>query len=491
MSIGEFISYLDGLVWGTVMMVLIIVVGILLSVRTKFHPQRRLGLSLRYAVTNEEGAEGDVSSFGALTTALAATVGTGNIVGVSTAIMAGGPGALFWMEFAAFFGIATKYAEGVLAVKYRHVKEDGSILGGPFYYIEKGMGPKWKWLGKLFALFGALAGALGIGTSTQVNGIVNAINKVATEAGATKVAFTAFGEDASWVKVIATIIITAGTIAVIVGGIQRIAQVTEKIVPAMMVLYVVSALLVFFFNIGHLGEALVKVFSGAFGANAEYAALAGGAGAAFRLAIQKGVARGIFSNEAGLGSAPIAAAAAQTKECVRQGMVSSTGTFLDTIVICTMTGLCVVMTGAHEQGLEGVEVTMWAFGNGFPWPTIVGYVILATCLALFAFSTILGWDYYAERCFDYFTNGNKGALKAYRWLYVAAVAIGPFLPLAVVWDFADLMNGLMAFPNLVALFALSGVVAKETFDFWKRRESGEYNDGLEAAKAAKKAAKAK
>ena len=472
MSVGEFIGWLDGLVWGTVMMVLIIVVGILLSVKTKFHPQRRIGLSLKYAVNNEEGAEGDVSSFGALTTALAATVGTGNIVGVSTAIMGGGPGALFWMEFAAFFGIATKYAEGVLAVKYRHVKDDGSILGGPFYYIEKGMGPKWKWLGKLFALFGALAGALGIGTSTQVNGIVNAINKVATEAGATKVAFTAFGEDATWVKVIATIIITAGTIAVIVGGIQRIAQVTERIVPAMMVLYVVSALLVFFFNIGNLGHALVEVIAGAFGLRAA----AGGAMGAFLLAMQKGVARGIFSNEAGLGSAPIAAAAAQTKECVRQGMVSSTGTFLDTIVI---------WTGANEQGLEGVEVTMWAFGNGFPWPTMVGYVILATCLALFAFSTILGWDYYAERCFDYFTNGNKGALKAYRWLYVAAVAIGPFLPLGVVWDFADLMNGLMAFPNLVALFALSGVVAKETKDFWERRQSGAYNDNLPDKKAKK------
>ena len=483
MSVGEFIGWLDGLVWGTVMMVLIIVVGILLSVKTKFHPQRRIGLSLKYAVNNEEGAEGDVSSFGALTTALAATVGTGNIVGVSTAIMGGGPGALFWMEFAAFFGIATKYAEGVLAVKYRHVKDDGSILGGPFYYIEKGMGPKWKWLGKMFALFGAL----GIGTSTQVNGIVNAISKVGDSLGATKVAFTAFGQDATWVKVIATIIITAGTIAVIVGGIERIAQVTERIVPAMMVIYVVSALLVFFFNIGNLGHAIVEVVAGAFGLRAA----AGGAMGAFLLALQKGVARGIFSNEAGLGSAPIAAAAAQTKECVRQGMVSSTGTFLDTIVICTMTGLCVVMTGAHEQGLEGVEVTMWAFGNGFPWPEIVGFIILATCLALFAFSTILGWDYYAERCFDYLTNGNKGAIRAYRWLYVAAVAIGPFLPLGVVWDFADLMNGLMAFPNLVALFALSGIVAKETKDFWDRKTSGAYDDGLEAAKAAKKAAKGK
>jgi len=497
MTIGEWISYVDGLVWGTVMMVLIIVVGVLLSVRTKFHPQRRIGLSLKYAVTNEEGAEGDVSSFGALTTALAATVGTGNIVGVSTAIMGGGPGALFWMEFAAFFGIATKYAEGVLAVKYRHVKEDGSILGGPFYYIEKGMGSGWKWLGKLFALFGALAGALGIGTSTQVNGIVNAINKVAVEAskdGKLKVAFTLFKEDQSWVKVIAAIIITAGTIAVIVGGIQRIAQVTEKIVPAMMVLYVVSALLVFFLNIGELPRAIVDVFAGAFGFRP---VAAGTAGAAFALAMQKGVARGIFSNEAGLGSAPIAAAAAQTRECVRQGMVSSTGTFLDTIVICTLTGLCVVMTGANTfvdeatgELLAGVEVTMHAFAYGVPWPPMVGYVILATCLALFAFSTILGWDYYAERCFDYLTNGNKAGLMAYRWLYVAAVAIGPFLPLGVVWDFADLMNGLMAFPNLVALFVLSGVVAKETKEFWDRKTSGAYDDGLAAAKAAKAAKKA-
>ena len=484
MSISELISTLDGWVWGTVMMVLIIVVGILLSVRSKW-TQKNIPIALKYAVNNEEGGEGDVSSFGALTTALAATVGTGNIVGVSTAIMAGGPGALFWMEFAAFFGIATKYAEGLLAVKYRQVKEDGTILGGPFYYIEKGMGHKWKWLAKMFALFGSLAGALGIGTSTQVNGIVNAINKVADTVGANKVAFTVFGEDASWVKVIAAVIITVGTIAVIVGGIERIAQVTERLVPAMMVLYVVVALLIFIVNIGKLPHAIVEIVAGAFGLRAA----AGGAMGAFLLALQKGVARGIFSNEAGLGSAPIAAAAAQTRECVRQGLVSSTGTFLDTIVICTLTGLCVVMTGANEQGLEGVEVTMWAFGHGLPWPELCGFVILAICLALFAFSTILGWDYYAERCFDYLTNGNKGAIKAYRWLYVAAVAIGPFLPLAVVWDFADLMNGLMAFPNLVALFALSGVVAKETADFWKRKNSGEYDDGLAAAKAAKQAAK--
>ncbi len=481
MSIGEFITYADGLIWGPVMMVLIIGVGVILSVRTGW-TQKRIPIALKYAVNNEEGGEGDVSSFGALTTALAATVGTGNIVGVSTAIMAGGPGALFWMEFAAFFGIATKYAEGLLAVKYRHVKDDGSILGGPFYYIEKGMGSGWKWLAKLFALFGALAGALGIGTSTQVNSIVSAVNQL-FDPNNEHIAFGNY----TWTTVIAAVVVTLGAILVIVGGIERIADVASKIVPAMMVIYVVTGLAVFIYNIGNFPSAIVEIVRGAFGLDAA----AGGAFGAFMMALQKGVARGIFSNEAGLGSAPIAAAAAQTKECTRQGLVSSTGTFLDTIVICTMTGLCVVMTGAddwaHANGAEGVAVTIRAFGEGLPWPNFMGALILSMCLALFAFTTILGWDYYAERCFDYLTNGNKGLIKAYRWLYIAAVAIGPFVALNVVWDFADAMNGLMAFPNLVALFALSGVVAKETKDFWRRKDSGEYDDGLSSKKAAKKA----
>ena len=474
MSIGDILNTIDGWVWGIVMMVLIIAVGITLSAKTKFHAQKHIGLSLKYAVNNEEGGEGDVSSFGALTTALAATVGTGNIVGVATAIMAGGPGALFWMEFAAFFGIATKYAEGVLAVKYRQVKDDGTILGGPFYYIEKGMGSSWKWLAKMFALFGSLAGALGIGTSTQMNGIVEAICRVVDP----EESHIMFGHY-SYARVITTAIITIAVILVIIGGIQRIAQVTERVVPAMMVLYVVTALLIFLFNIKNLPHAIVEVVAGAFGLRAA----AGGAFGAMWMAMQKGVARGIFSNEAGLGSAPIAAAAAQTKECVRQGMVSSTGTFLDTIVICTMTGLCILMTGAHEQGLGGVLVTIYAFSNGLPWPAICGAVILALSLGLFAFSTILGWDYYAERCFDYLTNGNKKAILAYRWLYVAAVAVGPFVALDALWAFADIMNGLMAFPNVIGLFALSGVVAKETKDFWERRQSGEYNDNLPEKKA--------
>lgn len=487
MSIAQFIDKADGLIWGPVMMVLIIGVGILLSIRTGW-TQKRIPIALKYAVNNEEGGEGDVSSFGALTTALAATVGTGNIVGVSTAIMAGGPGALFWMEIAAFFGIATKYAEGLLAVKYRHVKDDGTILGGPFYYIEKGMGPQWKWLAKLFALFGALAGALGIGTSTQVNSIVASVNQL-FDPNNEHIAFGNY----TWATVIAAVVVTVGAILVIIGGIERIADVASKIVPAMMVVYVVTGLLVFIWNIKAFPAAIVAIVKGAFGLNAA----AGGAFGAFMMALQKGVARGIFSNEAGLGSAPIAAAAAQTKECTRQGLVSSTGTFLDTTVICTMTGLCVVMTGANtwaeEQGVTGVAVTIRAFGAGLPWPNIMGAIVLSVCLSLFAFTTILGWDYYAERCFDYLTNGNKTAIKAYRWLYIAAVAIGPFVALDVVWTFADCLNGLMAFPNLIALFALSGVVAKETKDFWRRKDSGEYDDGLAKAaaeKAAKKAAKA-
>ncbi|MBQ0018544.1 MAG: alanine:cation symporter family protein [Clostridiales bacterium] len=488
----DFLNTLDGWVWGIPMMILIVGIGIVLSFRMGFLQFRKLGTALTYAVNNEEGGEGDVSSFGALTTALAATVGTGNIVGVGTAILAGGPGALFWMEFAACFGMATKYAEGLLAVKYRHVKEDGTILGGPFYYIEKGMGAGWKWLAKLFALFGALAGALGIGTSTQVNSICSAVSQLADPEGIHTLML--FGHEYTWANTITAIVVTVCAILVIIGGIERIADVASKIVPTMMVLYVVAGLLIIIMNIGDLGPAIVKICKGAFGADAEYQAAAGGALGAFYMACQKGIARGIFSNESGLGSAPIAAAAAQTKECARQGLVSMTGTFLDTIVICTMTGLAIVMTDAYNSGFEGAPMTMEAFNVGlskiFPYEWRVGSIILALSLALFAFTTILGWDYYAERCFDYLTNGNKPALKAYRWLYIFAVAIGPFVALDAVWTFADITNGLMAFPNLVGLYALNGVVVRETKDFWRRKDSGEYDDGVAANKAARKAAKA-
>ena len=464
---------IDGWVWGIPMMVLIMGVGILLSFRMGFLQFRHLGIALRYAVSNEEGGEGDVSSFGALTTALAATVGTGNIVGVGTAILAGGPGALFWMLVAACFGMATKYAEGLLAVKYREIKPDGTVLGGPFYYIEKGLGPSWKWLAKLFALFGALAGAMGIGTTTQVNSVTNAVSALFDPENK-NILFSVGNMEYTYAKTITAIIVTVCAILVIIGGIERIADFASKIVPAMMVLYVVCGVAILLFNITKIPGAVVEIVQGAFGMKAA----AGGAAGAFYMALQKGIARGIFSNESGLGSAPIAAAAAKTNECARQGLVSMTGTFLDTIVICTMTGMAIVLTGAQNSGYEGVEMTMYAFGQGLPWPMVCGRVVLAISLALFAFTTILGWEYYAERCFDYLVNGNKGAIVFYRWFYIAAVAIGPFLALDFVWTFADITNGLMAFPNLVGLFALNGVVVKETKDFWRRKNSGEYDDGL-------------
>ena len=418
-------------VWGVPMLILIMGCGILLSVRMGFLQFRKLGKALKYMVHNEEGGEGEVTSFAALTTALAATVGTGNIVGVATAIVVGGPGALFWMEIAACLGMATKYAEGLLAVKYRVIDENGHALGGPFYYIERGMGPKWKWLAKLFALFGAMAGVLGIGTITQASSITGAVNQVFDPENK-HIAFSIGENSYSWSVVITAVLVAVLAALVIIGGIKRISTVASLVVPAMMVIYVVAAVCILLFNIGKLPAAIVLIVQSAFGLKAA----AGGALGAMMIALQKGVARGIFSNEAGLGSAPIAAAAAQTKEPVRQGLVSMTGTFLDTIVICTLTGLSIVLTGSHDVGLEGVDVTIRAFGEGLPWSSQTGAVVLTLCLIFFAFTTILGWDYYAERCLEYFTNKNMTAVKCYRWLYIFAVLIGPFLTLKFVWTFA-------------------------------------------------------
>ena len=459
-------------VWGVPMLILIMGCGILLSVRMGFLQFRKLGKALKYMVHNEEGGEGEVTSFAALTTALAATVGTGNIVGVATAIVVGGPGALFWMEIAACLGMATKYAEGLLAVKYRVIDENGHALGGPFYYIERGMGPKWKWLAKLFALFGAMAGVLGIGTITQASSITGAVNQVFDPENK-HIAFSIGENSYSWSVVITAVLVAVLAALVIIGGIKRISTVASLVVPAMMVIYVVAAVCILLFNIGKLPAAIVLIVQSAFGLKAA----AGGALGAMMIALQKGVARGIFSNEAGLGSAPIAAAAAQTKEPVRQGLVSMTGTFLDTIVICTLTGLSIVLTGSHDVGLEGVDVTIRAFGEGLPWSSQTGAVVLTLCLIFFAFTTILGWDYYAERCLEYFTNKNMTAVKCYRWLYIFAVLIGPFLTLKFVWTFADIFNGLMAFPNLVGLVALNGVVVKETRDYFKRLDAGLVDEG--------------
>ena len=476
---SEVLSQIDSYIWGIPMIVLIMGTGLLLTIRTGGTQFRRLGKALRYMVHNEEGGEGEVSSFAALSTALAATVGTGNIVGVATAIGTGGPGALFWMEVAACLGMATKYAEGLLAVKYRVLDENGKALGGPFYYIERGLGPKWKWLAKLFAFFGAAAGILGIGTITQINSITSAVSRV-FDPDSKHIAFSIGENSYSWTTVIAAIVVTALVALVVLGGIQRISTVASLVVPAMMILYVVIALAILVYNIDQVPAAIVKIVRSAFGMDA----VAGGMLGAMIVAMQKGVARGIFSNESGLGSAPIAAAAAQTNEPVRQGLVSMTGTFLDTIVICTMTGLTIILTGSNEVGLEGVDVTIRAFGQGLPWSETAGAIFLMIALSFFAFTTTLGWDYYGERCLEYFTNKNQKAVKVYRYLYILAVFLGPFLTLEFVWTFADIFNGLMAFPNLVGLLGLSGVVAAETKSYFKRLAAGEINEGSKFRKTA-------
>ena len=459
---------IDSLVWGIPLMVLILAGGILLTARMKVLQLRKLPLALKWMIKNEEDGEGEVTSFGALCTALSATIGTGNIVGVATAVCAGGPGALFWMIVAAFFGMATKYAEGLLAIKYRVVDENGHSLGGPFYYIERGMGKQWKWLAKLFAIFGVLVGLLGIGTITQVNGIANAVRSFFDPDNTHMVSIPYIGDYSIFV-VGASIVVAIFVALVLIGGIKRISSVAQVIVPFMAIAYVAFCLILIACNIRSVPGSFVIIVQGAFNPRA----VTGGVVGTMFVAMQKGVSRGIFSNEAGLGSAPIAAAAAQTKEPVRQGLVSMTCTFIDTIVICTMTGLAIVMTGAWQvEGLEGVQVTNYAFANGLPFPEQISSGVLMLCLAFFAFTTILGWDYYSERCLEYLVGGQTKAITIYRWVYIFVVFIGPYLTVSAVWTIADIVNGLMAIPNMIAIFALNGVVVKETKDFFTRMKQG-------------------
>ena len=467
-TINDILVNIDNFVWGIPLMVLILAGGILLTVRLGVMQFRKLPLALKWMVKNEEGGEGEISSFSALCTALSATIGTGNIVGVATAVGAGGPGALFWMIVAAFFGMATKFAEGLLAVKYRVVAKDGHSLGGPFYYIEQGMGKKWKWLAKIFAFFGVCVGLFGIGTFSQVNGISSAVHGFFDSANAHCVNLPFLGEY-SWSVVISSLVLAFCVASVLIGGIKRIASVSQVIVPFMAIIYFLFAGILIVTNITAVPSAIAVIVEAAFSPRA----ITGGAVGSMFVAMQKGVARGIFSNEAGLGSAPIAAAAAQTKEPVRQGLVSMTGSFIDTIVICTLTGLSIVLTGAWQvKGLEGVGVTTYAFQKGLPFPPEVSAFVLMLCLVFFAFTTILGWDYYSERCLEYLSGGNMKHVKIFRWIYILAVFIGPYMTVSAVWTIADIFNGLMAIPNMIAIFALSGVVAKETRDFFKRHKQG-------------------
>ncbi len=462
-QINELIKWIDDAVWGLPLIIIILATGIYLTIRLGLLQIRHLGKALKFMVKNEEDGTGEVSSFGALCTALSATIGTGNIVGVATAIAAGGPGALFWMVVAALFGMATKYAEGLLAIKYRTIDAEGHVLGGPFYYIENGMGKKFRWLGKIFAFFGACVGLLGIGTFTQVNGIASATKNFFDPD--MQLTLTLFGNTYSWVTVITCLVLTVVVGLVILGGIKRIAKVSEIVVPFMAILYVVFALIILITNVTKVPMAIALIVKTAFTGSA----LVGGAVGTMVLAMQKGIARGIFSNESGLGSAPIAAAAAQTKEPVRQGLVSMTGTFIDTVIICSMTGISIVLTGAWQiEGLEGVEITSAAFQMGLPFPAVVSSCVLMLCLIFFAFTTILGWDYYGERCVEYLFNRNKNVVMSYRWLYILAVFIGPYMTVEAVWNIADIFNALMAFPNLIALIALSGVVARETKAYFKK-----------------------
>ena len=470
--ITQFLDAVDSFVWGVPLLILIMGIGLLLTIRLKGMQFIKLGRALKYMVRNEEGATGEVSSFGALCTALSATIGTGNIVGIATAVIVGGPGALFWMFIAACVGLATKFSEGCLAVLYRHKNPEGGFLGGPFYYIEEGIKERYgwnaRWLGKLFAVFGCIAGAFGIGTITQINGIASAAESFFT---APTLFTIGADKNITIVTILVAVVVTVCAALVIIGGIKRIATVTTIIVPFMAIAYILISLIIIFKNITAVPQAIADIVTMAFGAKA----VAGGAFGAFYLAITKGVARGVFSNEAGLGSAPIAAAAAQTNEPVRQGLVSMTGTFIDTICICTMTGLTIMVTGAYDiaiaNGLEGVDVTAAAFTNGLPWAESIGPCILMICLAFFAFTTILGWDYYSERSLEYLS-GNMTVVKVFRGLFIFAVLIGPFFTVSAVWTIADIFNALMALPNLVALLALSGVIVKETKNYFDRLDSG-------------------
>ncbi|HEM4068510.1 alanine/glycine:cation symporter family protein [Streptococcus suis] len=442
----ELFKAINNLVWGPPLLLLLVGTGVYFTFRLGMFQVSKLPTAFRLIFSSDQSGQGDVSSFAALCTALAATVGTGNIVGVATAITTGGPGALFWMWVAAFFGMATKYAEGFLAIKYRTKDANGQAAGGPMHYITLGMGQKWKPLAIFFAVSGVLVALLGMGTFSQVNSIASSMS-------------SSFGLAPQLVS-----IVTAISIAFFIfGGIEKVSDVSTKIVPFMAILYIVASLIVLGLHWDELLPTLALVLKSAF---TPAAAVGGFVGATVKEAIQRGIARGVFSNESGLGSAPIAAAAAKSDNAVEQGLISMTGTFIDTIIICTLTGLTILVTGQWSvEGLEGAPLTQVAFATVFG---NTGSIALTISLVLFAFTTILGWSYYGERCIE-FLFGTKSILP-YRLVFVAMVALGGFLKLDLIWTIADIVNGLMALPNLIALLALSPVIIKETRQYFAKKK---------------------
>ncbi|MBB4286506.1 sodium:alanine symporter family protein [Roseospira goensis] len=425
---------MSSFVWGPVMLVLLLGTGLYLTLGLRLLPVRKLGYGFRLMLGGRkvvEGHEGEITPFQALTTALSATIGTGNIAGVATAIYLGGPGAVFWMWLTALVGMATKYAEAVLAVRYRETDETGRYVGGPMYYIRNGLGGRWAWLGWVFAFFATIA-AFGIGNTVQANSVAKAL------------------EGSFGVPTLATgLVLAVLTFLVIVGGVRRIGSVAEHLVPLMAILYVAGALIILGANYSAVPAALGMIFTDAFTGTA---AAGGFTGAAVVAAIQFGVARGVFSNEAGLGSAPIAHAAAKTNDPVRQGCVAMLGTFIDTIIVCTMTALVIIITGAWTSGETGAELSALAFETGLPG----GHWIVSLGLVVFAFTTVLGWSYYGERAAQ-FIFGPRIKMP-FRVIWVLALVVGAIGNLGLIWTIADIMNAMMAIPNLIALIALSGTV---------------------------------
>jgi len=440
-AISDFIGLINSIAWGPWMLALILGTGFFLMVGLKLMPLSRLGYGFRMLWSGRKPAgEGDITPFNALMTSLSATIGTGNIAGVATAIFLGGPGALFWMWCTALVGMATKYAEAVLAVKYREVDEEGNHIGGPMFYIKNGLGSKWVWLGTVFAIFGALAG-FGIGNTVQANSVADALNS--------KFAIP---------HIVTGIVMAVLAALVLIGGIKRIAEVAGKLVPFMAIAYVLAGLTVIIMNIGAVPDAVVLIVESAFN---PVAATGGFAGAAVWAAIRFGVARGVFSNEAGLGSAPIAHAAAKTDSPVRQGTVAMLGTFIDTILVCSITGLVIVMTGAWTGGETGASLSAAAFESALPG---IGGYIVTLGLALFAFTTLLGWSFYGEKCVEYLFGVRS--IVPFRVLWIIAVPIGATAKLSFIWLVADTLNALMALPNLIALLLLSPVVFKLTKEYF-------------------------
>ncbi|RBP45235.1 AGCS family alanine or glycine:cation symporter [Roseimicrobium gellanilyticum] len=436
-AFADGVSSFAGLLWGWPLIILLFGTHLFLTFRLGFI-QRFIGRAIRLSVTKEEGAEGDVSNFGALVTALAATIGTGNIIGVAGAVAMGGPGAVLWMWLTGVFGIATKYTEALLAVKYRVKLANGTWAGGPMYVLERALGM--KWLGILFAIFTCIA-AFGIGCMTQANSVVSQIQQTLPDSNPQTVA---------WVSGIAMSALTA---FVVLGGIKSIARFCEFLVPIMAAGYVLGCVAILIKNWAVLDDSIILIFKSAFTGQA---ALGGFVGAGLKEAMRAGIARGLFSNESGLGSAPIVAAAAQTRNPVRQALVSSTGTFWDTVVVCLATGLVIVSSGHWQEGLDKTQLTRAAFAD----LNVYGPSILTFGLLTFVFSTILGWNYYGEKAAEYLF-GTR-AVFPYRILWVLAVLVGSVHKDQLVWDFADIANAFMALPNIIALLALSGIAARET-----------------------------